>query len=167
MSEAPTPEQMDELWHALVEVQTLASDPELSQRPEVFENALASAYAISNRFAIVGIVSYSRGRFEALQELAQRSPFGEATITFPRAALLRARPPGAPEALFDECLDLIETEVMEGGDIEPLVTNLTETGGLNAFRLLTLVCVILGKMVVRADPALASMEDLLARETGG
>jgi hypothetical protein len=32
---------------------------------------------------------------------------------------------------------------------------------------LTLLCVLLGKMVVQADPTLASMRDLLARETGG
>jgi hypothetical protein len=166
MTEGPTADQMNRLWQALVNVQTVASDPELSQHGDVFEKALAAAYEISDRFAVIGIVSYARGRFEALQELARTSPFGEATITFPRAALLRARPPGAPEALHTECVDLLEAEVDER-DIDPLVVHLIETGGLNAFRLLTLLCVLLGKMVVRADPTLASMRDLLARETGG
>ena len=166
MSEGPTPEQMGELWEALVHVQRLAADPEMARRRDDFENALAAAYGISERFAVIGVVSHARGRFEALQDLGRSSPFGEATITFPRAALLRARPPGAPEELYSECVDLVEAEVLEH-DLDPLVEHLVTTGGLNAFRLLTLICVILGAMVVRSDPTLSSMEDLLARETSG
>jgi hypothetical protein len=166
MSEGPTPEKMGQLWEALVRVQRLAADPELARRRDDFEKALAAAYGLSESFAVIGVVSHARGRFEALADLARTSPFGEATITFPRDALLRARPLGAPEELYTECVDLVEAEVLER-DLDPLVEHLIATGGLSAFRLLTLICVILGAMVVRRDPALGSMEDLLARETSG
>lgn len=165
MSEAPTQDQLAELWQALLRVQTLASDPHLAQ-PEDLEEALAAAYAISDSYAVIGVVSYAGGRFEALQQLAKTSPFGEAEIVFPRDALLGARPPGTPEELHQECVDLIEAAAL-GEDIVPLVDRLIETGGLNAFRLLTLLCLVLGTMVVRADPNLTTMEDLLARETAG
>src|SRR3954465_10878634 len=83
MSEGPTPEQLTELWQALLHVQRLPPDPQLPQHPHVLDEALAAAYELDETFAVVGIVSYAGGRFAALQELARTSPFGEATITLP------------------------------------------------------------------------------------
>lgn len=164
MSEGPTEEQLTRLWHSLLRVQRLASHP--GRDGDALRSALADAYGLSNEYAVFGIVSYARGRFEALEELARSSPFGAATIEFPRAALLAARPQDAPDSLHTACVDLVEAEV-RGEDIEPLVTRLVSSGGLEAFRLLNLVCVALGDQLVRLDPSLGSMDDLLARETEG
>ena len=164
MSEGPTEEQLTRLWHSLLRVQRLASDP--GGDGDALRSALADAYGLSNEYAVFGIVSYARGRFEALEELARSSPFGAAAIEFPRAALLAARPQDAPASLHAECVDLIEAEV-RGADIEPLVARLVDAGGLDAFRLLNLVCVALGNQLVRLDPTLGTMDDLLARETQG
>lgn len=166
MSEGPTPEQLSELWQALLHVQRLALDPELPQHPHLLDDALAAAYDLDNTYAIVGIVSYAGGRFAALQELARTSPFGEATITFPRQVLVDARPPGASAPLFDACLDLVEAEVKDE-DINALIAKLVESGGAEAFKLLALICAVLGRMVVERDPSLQSMDQLLARETAG
>ena len=164
MSEGPTEEQLTRLWHSLLRVQRLASDPH--RDAEALQSALVDAYDLGGHYAVFGIASYARGRFEALEELARSSPFGAATIEFPRAALLAARPPDAPAALHTECVDLVEAEV-RGDDIEPLVARLVDSGGLDAFRLLTLLCVSLGHQIVSRDPGLGSMDDLLARETDG
>jgi hypothetical protein len=166
MSEGPTPEQLGEIWNALVQVQRLAHDPVLARQPNLLANALAAAYDIDHTYAVVGVASYAGGRFEALRELARHSPFGEATITFPRKALLDARPPTAPEPLFEACVRLIEAEV-DDEDINALVAELVDSGGLQAFELLTLLCALLGRMVVERDPGLRSMEQLLAREATG
>lgn len=166
MSEGPTPEQLNELWQALLHVQRLALDPQLPQHPQVLDEALAAAYQLDETFAIVGIVSYAGGRFAALQELARTSPFGEATITLPRQTLLAARPAGVSALLFEECLDLVEAEI-NGDDINASVAKLVSSAGLEAFKLLTLICAVLGSMVVERDPSLRSMDQLLARETAG
>lgn len=166
MAEGPTDEQLTEVWQAILHVQKLASDPSLAQRPQLLEDALSAAYEVSHTFAMIGIVSYAGGRFEALRELARTSPFGEATITFPRQALLAARPPSAPVAVYEQCLDLVEAEAL-GAEITELVEALNESAGLEGFKLLALVCAVLGRMVVERDPSLQSMEQLLAREMAG
>jgi hypothetical protein len=166
MSEGPTSEQLSQLWQALLHVQRLALDPQLTQHPHLLDEALAAAYDLDPTYAVVGIVSYAGGRFAALEELARTSPFGEATITFPRGVLLDARPSGVSAPLFDECIDLVEAEA-SGEDINALLANVVESGGLAAFKLLALICTVLGRMVVERDPSLGSMEDLLARETAG
>lgn len=166
MTGGPTPEQLSELWQALLHVQRLAVDPQLPRHPHLLDDALAAAYELSSTYAIVGIVSYAGGRFAALQELARTSPFGEATITFPRHVLVDARPRGVSAPLFDQCLDLVEAEVNDE-DISVLVAKLVDSGGLEAFKLLTLICAVLGSMVVERDPSLQSMDQLLERETAG
>jgi hypothetical protein len=166
MSQGPTPEQLNELWQALLHVQRLALDPQLPEHPQVLDDALAAAYELDETYAVVGIVSYAGGRFAALQELAWTSPFGEATITLPRQVLLDARPAGVSAPLFDECLDLVEAEV-NGDDINASVAKLASSGGLEAFKQLALICAVLGTMVVERDPSLRSMDELLARETAG
>ena len=166
MTEGPTDEQLREVWAAILRVQTISCDPELPQHPHLLDEALTAAYDVSNTFAVIGIVSYAGGRFAALSELARNSPFGEATITFPRRALLDARPPGAPVELYERCVDLVEAEVLDE-EITGLVHALTEAGGLEAFKLLTLICAVLGRMVVERDPALRSMSELVAREAAG
>ena len=164
MSEGPTEEQLTQLWHSLLRVQSLVSSPQPDG--DALADAVAATYDLSNEYAVFGVVSYARGRFEALEVLAESSPFGAATIEFPRATLMAARPQDAPAALHGECVDLIEAEV-RGEDIEPLVAHLIDSGGVEAFRLLNLLCAALGHQLVRRDPSLGSMADLLARETAG
>jgi hypothetical protein len=164
MSQGPTSEELSRLWQALLHVQRLALDPTLPQHPHRLDEALAATYDLDPTYAVVGIVSYAGGRFAALEELARTSPFGEVTITFPRRALLDARPATVPTALYEECLDLVEAEV-SGGDINEPVARLVESAGLDAFKVLALICTVLGRMVVERDPSLRSMDDLLARET--
>jgi hypothetical protein len=166
MSEGPTSDQLNELWQALLRIQRLAVDPDLPQHPHLLDEALAEAYELDKTYALVGIVSYAGGRFAALEELARTSPFGAATITFPRRALLEARPSGVPLPLFEQCIDLVEAEVNDE-DINALVARLVDAAGLEAFKLLALLCAVLGRMVVERDPGLHSMDQLLARETAG
>src|SRR4051812_5458001 len=115
MSEGPTEEQEDELLQRLIRVQRLATDPRLSNHRELFEDALTTAYSLSNNYAMMGMADLAVLRFDELQDLASRSPFGAATVQFPRKALLAARGEQVPEELHRECVSVVEERAMRRG----------------------------------------------------
>lgn len=155
--DGPTDEQVRELFQETTVLLTMLTHADLHDDEECARQANAT-FATSPAYALTVLASIGAGRYWRWQQHHEGDPGGP---QFPREVLQTVPSDGRPDLLL-LAIDLLEA-VARRGRVRPLVDQLL-VDGVHAYRVLLAVVHEMGWLAARADPAIATVVDLVAVE---